>query len=112
MENISLVDNKVVIDHLSSFEVSISCGVMDDSIHNEANILRLVTSFCNSFTFGVSFSFQFFKILRIKVIISILQEPMNSDRIFIQELSQLCFQSAWKDFKQVGHLLVVLDFTF
>jgi hypothetical protein len=51
MENRSFVDDEVVVDHLSSLKVSVSCGVVDDSIHNEADILRLASSFGDGFSF-------------------------------------------------------------
>ena len=111
MENRGLIDNKVMIYHLSSLKISVGCSVVDNSVHNETNKIRLLSSFSDCLSFWVLFSFQLLKILWVEVIISILKEPMDSDCIFIQEFCQLCFQSTWKDFEQVRHFLVVFNFT-
>ena len=62
---------------------------MNHTIHDETYEIRLVTSLGNSFSLTVSLSFELFKILGVKVIVSILQESMHSDCILVQELRKL-----------------------
>lgn len=111
MENRSLVDHEVMADHLSSFEVSVGRLIVNHSIHNEAHILWLTANFGDSLTFRIPFRLQLLKILGVKVVVSVLQESVNFDCILVQELGQLCLQSAWKNLEQVRHLLVVFDLT-
>lgn len=101
-----------MINHLTSLKVPFSCCVVNHSIHDEAHKLRLITSLSDGFSFAISLRFELLKILRVKVVISVLQESVDSDCIFVQKLRKLGLQGAWKNFEEVGHLLVVFDLTF
>jgi hypothetical protein len=112
MQDWGLVDNEVMVHHLTSFEVSVRCKVVNHSIHNKTHILGLITGLGDGLSLPKSLSLEFFKVLGVEVVVSILKESVYLDRILVQELCKLSLECRWKNFKQVGHLLIMLDFAF
>ena len=58
-----------------------------------SNIISLVARFGNGITSVEPIGLQFFQVLGIEIVISILQKPVDQNRILIEELGKLSLQS-------------------
>lgn len=72
-----------MVDDLSRLEVSLSSLILDNTIHDEVDVLWLLSYLANVVTFGESFILKELQILGVEVIISILKEPMDKNSIVV-----------------------------
>lgn len=72
LKNINLLNDVVVVDHLSRLEISLSRLIFDNTVHDEIDILRLLSYLANVITFGKPLILKKLQVLGVEVIISIL----------------------------------------
>jgi hypothetical protein len=112
LKNVNLLNDVIVVDNLSGLKIPFGRLILDDTIHDEVDILWFLSYLANVITFGESFVLEELQILGVEVIISILKESVDENGVIVQELGELCLQGRWKDLEEVRHLLVRLDLKF
>mmetsp|Transcript_21875 Transcript_21875/g.33921 ORF Transcript_21875/g.33921 Transcript_21875/m.33921 type:complete len:225 (-) Transcript_21875:1262-1936(-) len=80
------VHDTVMVDHLACLEVPLGGLIVDDTIHYEVDVLRTIARLGDEVTLREPFRDELFEVLRVEVIVSVLKELVDHDRIGIDEL--------------------------
>lgn len=86
------LQNAVMVDHLTFLEISLRPLVFDYSIHDEVHKFGRATLLANQIVGVELFTLQFFKVLRVEVVIAILQESIGLNGFHVEEFGQLSLQ--------------------
>lgn len=87
----SLLKDALIINHLTCFQEPLGRLIAHNTVHDEVHILYSVSNLRDNIALDKSFRLQLFKILRVKVVISVLEESVDCDGILIKEFGQLGF---------------------
>lgn len=86
LADLHIFENVIMIDHLTSLQVSICGLIVNDSTHDEEDEFRSVAYLRNDIVLCEPLGSELLEILIVEVIVSILKEFIHKNGILVQEL--------------------------